>query len=234
MLSARDTYWLHLNPTALGCYRLPDIAYPISSQALEAFNREDISVSFADMLHFLQTQSAQGHVDWRASEVARSRLAELLAPPDERAIVTAAALEWWLEIGQVDLQQPVITIQREDALISAMQSRMNGTLRVATYRPLDAVSARLLINLALRAHTTHGTVCMRADNWEYALDCAAGTGQTYAAYRKEAYLTYWPGGIGRYATGEVDAHWSQMDNAEFRPPAHVAIELGVEHAFGEG
>ena len=188
---------------------------------------------FAELIYFLQVQSATGEADWRASEGARSRLAELLAPADQRKTITAAGPEWWLEIGPVDLARPVITIQRGEALIAAIQSREDGSLRIAGYRPLDARSARLLIDLALRPHPANGRVCMRPNNWEYALDCSAGAGQTYAAFRNEAHLAYWPRGMGGTAAGEPDGDGGHQGSPPARRPSHVAIDLGVAYAFGE-
>ena len=93
-----------------------------------------------------------------------ARLAELIAPADDRTLVTAAGPEWWIEIGPVDLTGPIVTIQRGDVLIAAMAAREDGRLRLAAYRPLDATSAQLIINLAVRPHPDDGTVCMRANN----------------------------------------------------------------------
>jgi hypothetical protein len=224
---------LHLKPGALARFGLPDIAYPVSLEFLDAVVEDEGNLPFAQMLYLLQVESAKGDADWRASEEARTRLAELLTPVDERTTVTAASPEWWLEVGPVTLDAPVITILRQDELIAAIQPREDGTLRVAAYRPLDARSARLLIKLALRPHPDEGTVCMRATNWEYALDCSAGSGQTYAALWGEAYLSYWAGGIGRNATGDAEPCWSRMSGCEPRLPAMVAVELGVLYAFAE-
>lgn len=225
---------LHFESEALDPYGLPDIAYPIPAELLDDVMGRDGHLPFAELLYFLQVQSASNENDWRASEAARARLAELLAPADQRTTITAAGPEWCLEVGPVDLARPVITIQREDALIAAVQSREDGSLRIAGYRPLDARSARLLIDLALRPHPHDGSVCMRANNWEYALDCSAGMGQFYAAQRGEAYLWFWENGLGVQSDGRTTHGWQKVRQRASRPPAQVTAELGVAYVFGEG
>ena len=121
--------------------------------------------------------------------------AELLAPDDARDVISAAGDHWWLEVGPVDLGGKLVTIQRGDALIAAITARDDGRLRVAVFRPLDAKGAEYLIGLGQVPHPEHG-VCMRENNWEYALDCSAGNGNHYAAERGEAYLSYWEKGLG--------------------------------------
>lgn len=159
-----------------------------------------------------------------------ARLAELIAPEDDRTHVTAAGPEWWIEIGPVDLAGPIVTIQRGDVLIAAMAARDDGRLRLAAYRPLDGRSARLIINLALRPHLDDGTVCMRPNNWEYALDCSVGAGQVYADAQGTSYLSCWTLGIGLQTDGTTLETWRAMRELAPRPPSIVAIELGVAYA----
>jgi hypothetical protein len=102
-------------------------------------------------------------------------------------------------------------------------------LRLAAFRPLDSRSADLLVNLALLPN--QGVVCMRENNWEYALDCSAGMGQFYAAERGESYLSYWSSGLGQRDDGSVDSRWSSQQTLCARRPAEVAMELGVRYAL---
>lgn len=101
---------------------------------------------------------------------------------------------------------------------------------MATYRPLDAKSADYLIGLGLLPHPEWG-VSMRENNWEYALDCSAGTGNTYAFERGEAHLSYWEHGIGVSNTGEIYPDWQAMLDLVPRRPAKLAIELGVRYTM---
>ena len=224
---------MRLQPAALARYNLPDILYPLPiAQFSEALD-DGGELPFAQMLYALQQRSAEGGANREALEPALDRLAELITPDDERPIATAAGEEWWIEIGPVDLAMPIVTIQRRDQLIAAMRKREDGRLRVATYRPLDAKSAKVIISLALRPHLTDGAVCMRQNNWEYALDCSAGTGQWYAHERGEAHLAYWKHGLGIRQDRTAAPHWYALRDQP--PPPRRAVvtvmELGVAYAF---
>jgi len=133
-------------------------------------------------------------------------------------------------VGPVDLNGKLVTVQRGDDLVAAIVPREDGRLRVATYLPLDAKSAEYLIGLGQNPHPDGG-VCMRENNWEYALDCSAGMGNLYAAEAGEAYLSFWEKGIG--------INWDDSENPVYRPckdqlprrPALVATELGSHYAL---
>ena len=158
-----------------------------------------------------------------------SRLSELLAPEDERDVISAAGDTWWIEIGPVDLSGKLVTVQRGNDLIAAITPRDDGRLRVAVFRPLDAKSAEYLTGLGQLPHPEHG-VCMRENNWEYALDCSAGNGNYYAADRGEAYLSYWEKGLGISWDGTEVADWRPLLSLVARPAAQVVVDLGVHHS----
>jgi len=158
------------------------------------------------------------------------RLANLLTSDDDRKVVTAASDNWWLEIGSVDLDSKLVTVQRGDSLIAAIASRDDGRLCVAVFRPLDAKSAEYLIGLGQVPHPKHG-VCMRENNWEYALDCSAGSGNYYAADRGEAYLSFWEKGIGISWDGTEVPEWRTQKDLVPRRAAMVATELGVHYTL---
>lgn len=224
---------LIFKPSALSELRLPDIPYPVPAETLSQMIDSEGGMPFASMLHGLQQQSAQGDADWLSLEPALDRLAELLTPEDGRKRVTAGSQEWWLEIGPINLGEPVVTIQRQQLLIAALARRDDDRLRLATFRPLDAKSAGYIFDLCLRPHHETGQVCMRENNWEYALDCSAGMGNWYAMHRGEAHLSSWSRGIGRKHDGSVDHEWQAMRRLPQRPPARVAMELGVAYAFSD-
>ena len=107
------------------------------------------------------------------------RLAGLLALHDASDVISAACYHWWIEDGPVD-HGKLVTIQRGDALIAAVSARDDGRLRAAVFRPFDAKSAECRLGLGQAPHPEHG-VCMRENNWEYALDCSTGNDNHYAA-----------------------------------------------------
>ena len=220
---------IRLKPATLAQYDLPDILYPVSLADFGAALSADGNLPFAPILYQLQVRSRAGDADWQNLEPAMERLAQILAPDDPRPVLAATANEWWLEVGPVDLESPIVTIQRGDNLIAAISSTDSGRLRVAAYRPLDAKSAKYLIDLAVKPHAEHG-VCLRENDWEYALDCSAGNGNFYAFTRGEAYLSYWEGGLGQFSDGTVQMHWVAMRSLRSRSPAIVVAELGIYYS----
>lgn len=222
----RNLVELHLKPAALERYGLPDVPYSVPAADLQAALLGDGELPLTVMLHGLQLRSRDGAAQWLQIEPAMNRLAELLAPDDTREFVSAAGDTWWLEIGPVDLGSKLITIQRGDVLVAAITARDDGRLRVAVFRPLDAKSAEYLIGLSQVPHPEHG-VCMRENNWEYALDSSAGNGNFYAADRGEAYLSYWEKGLGVSWDGTEVPEWRKQKDLVARPAAGVATELGV-------
>ena len=223
---------LHLKPGPLARYGLPDIPYPIPAGDMQSALLGDGELPLAVMLHGLQQRSRAGEAQWQQIEPAMDRLAELLAPDDAREAISAAGDHWWLEIGPVDLGAKLVTIQRGDALVAAITAREDGRLRVAVFRPLDAKSAEYLIGLGQVPHPEHG-VCMRENNWEYALDCSAGNGNgnCYAADRGEAYLSYWEKGLGISWDGSDVLEWRNQRNLVARPAARVVTELGIYYTL---
>lgn len=223
---------LRLGASFLSRHGLPDIAYPVAPDLLRNALAGDGEVPLAVLLHGLQQRSRRDGDAWRTHEAAIARLAELIAPGDDRDSVAAEGEDWWLEIGPVDLAGRIVTIQREDCLLAAVAPRDDGRLRVAAYRPLDARSAAFLVAMSRKPHPVHG-VSMRANNWEYALDESAGFRHMYAAERGEAYLSLWENGLGIAHDGEVLANWLEQRASAPRRPGLVATELGVHHSLSD-
>ena len=223
---------LRLKPATLARYNLPDILYPMSLESLDAALGRDTELDFGMMLYQLQMRSRDGDADWPYLEPAMDRLAHLVAPNDPRPVLSATGDNWWLEVGPVDLAGPIVTVQRGELLIVAMAATEGGRLRVASYLALDAKSATYLLHLGIKPHPEHG-VCMRENNWEYALDCSAGSGNFYAAERGEAHLSYWQSGIGNLADGTQDQHWLAMKNLTSRTASVTVAELGIQYSLSE-
>ena len=221
---------LHLKPQVLARYGLPNIAYPVPGASLLACLAGDGELPLAVLLHGLQQRSGDGDADWQEMEPAMARLSELLAPADDRKVVSAAGDNWWLELAPVNLDSRLVTIQRGKHLVAAMTAREDGRLRVAVFRTLDAKSAGYLIGLGQISNPETG-VCMRENNWEYALDCSAGIGNHYAADRGEAHLSYWEKGLGISWDGSEIPNWRQQKTLVARPVAQVVTELGVYYTL---
>ena len=221
---------IHLKPQPLASYGLPDIAYPVPTANLQAALADNGELPLAVILHGLQQRSRDGEANWQQMEPAMDRLTQLLAPKDDREVISAAGDNWWLEIGPVDLEAKLVTVQRGDSLIAAITAREDGRLRVAVFRPLDAKSAEYVIGLGQSPHPEHG-VCMRENNWEYALDCSAGNGNFYAADRGEAYLSYWEKGLGVSWNGTDLPEWRKQKDLIARQAACVVTELGIYYTL---
>ncbi|GGK10047.1 hypothetical protein [Luteimonas terricola] len=174
---------LHPKPDALHGLGLPAIPYPVALPAFQAAVANDGELPLADMLHGLQLRAADAAADWQRMEPAMARLAELLAPDDARESVTAAADDWWLEVGPVDLDQGgTLTLQRGHALLAAIAPREDGRLRVAAYRPLDSRTLEILLALAVLPASSPDAADARTC-WERAQEAAAG-GDPHAPSRE--------------------------------------------------
>lgn len=220
---------IRLQPEVLAQYELPDLPYPIYAADAASALGHPAHPWLAAMLHGLQQESAAS-ADWQALDPAKDRLAQLLTAGEWGGLAISEGESWWLELGPVDLGGTLVTIQRAGQLIAAMESREDGRLRVAVFRPLDVASAAKLIALGQRPHPEHG-VCMREDNWEYALDCAAANGNAYAAEQGEAYLSYWASGLGLSSNADPVGEWFRQRTQIARPAARVATELRVHYSL---
>jgi len=203
-----------------------DMEYPVPLKDFERFVAGD-EFQLDLILFWLQEYSAQSPNEWLECEAAMLRLSELIAPPEKSPEnITIAGDNWRMQIGSVDLSKTIVTIQRGDYLLAAIQNAGNGQLLVSAYRPLDSKSAGYLSGMALNP-APDGTVCMRPNNWEYALDCSAGMGNMYAADRGESYLSYWEFGLGVCRDGSKVDVWHFQGDIEPIAPKFVAMQIGI-------
>lgn len=205
---------------------LLDVEYPVPVGDFERFVAGDeFQLDF--LLYWFQEYSANSPKDWMDCEPAILRLSELLAPSEEnRESLIISGDNWKLQIGSVDLTKEIVTIQRGNYLIAAIQNFGDGRLVVSVYRSLDSKSANYFISLALNP-APDGTVCMRPNNWEYALDSSAGMGNMYAADRGESYLSYWEFGLGVCRDGSDVQVWHKQLGIEPISAKHTAIQIGT-------
>jgi ADP-ribosylglycohydrolase len=224
---------MRLKPHILEKYGLPDIEYPVRLDALDAALGENGEMPFAEMLFGLQERGRKGTADWQRLEPAMERLAQILAPQDDREIFYAADDNWRMELGPVDLvNAKLVAIQRGGLLIAALAYRGDGRLRVAVFRPLDAKSINSLIALNMNPDPEHG-VNMRENNWEYAIDQTPGLGNAFADERGEAYLCYWEKGLGLKPDGTIHPEWRAMTDLVPRRPTSVIVELAIYCSFSD-
>lgn len=210
----------------LAKFELPDLEYPVPAKSFEMIASTG-DVEFEDMLYWLQDYSSKHPKEWLECEPAIIRLSELIAPhekdPDNLVV---EGDNWSLLFGHVDLTREIVTIQRAGHLIAAIQNAGNGRLLVSAYRPLDSKAASYLTSLSLNP-AQDGTVCMRPNNWEYALDCSAGTGNMYAAEGGESYLSYWEFGLGLCRDGSKVEEWYFQRGIEPIVAKFTVMQVGI-------
>jgi len=218
---------MHWKAKLLHEYGLPDIGYPMPLAACDEILHSEGEIGFAQSLYWLQEFSAEQKEGWQELEPAIQRLTELLAPDDARDVLTVQGDTWFVEVGPVDLGSKIITIQRHHRLIVAIVPRKDNRLRVAAYHPFDAKTIRYIIGLSMNPDPEYG-VCMRPNNWEYALDQACHEFSAfYAADRGESYLSFWEYGLGLKADGTSDETYVNQRHQEPLAPNLVATQLGI-------
>jgi antitoxin (DNA-binding transcriptional repressor) of toxin-antitoxin stability system len=228
-----DFVELHLKPELRERYALPNIGYPVPITRLMELLADDHNLDLAELLFWLQQRSGSAARDFRRYEPAMARLAQLLTPADDLSeSASVQGDEWWLELGPVDLDGELVTIQRDDELVAAIAPRADGRLRVAVYRPLDASSAASLMNLS-RHPDEDGKVNLRDNNWEYAKDASAGMGQVYTAEAGTSYLSYWQFGLGILHDRTESPVFHPCRTLTQRRPAEVATELGLHNQLAD-
>jgi|GEM_PF-1350124 hypothetical protein len=222
---------LHWSAETMSSYGLPNIGYPVPHAAIKAAMSGQIEIGFEELLYWLQLYTEINTVSRRDYATAMTRLAEVITNEPAMDLVTIEGQKFWLELGEVDLLRgDIVTIQRGDELVGAFQRRKDGTLRFAAYQPLDAKAIGYATGLALRP-AANGTVCMRPDNWEYALDCSAGNGNFYAADRGASYLSRWEFGLGISSDGSKVEHWYGQRGKQGQEPRFVATQIEVYQEF---
>ena len=211
---------------------LPHTPFPVPIEEMENITTTG-NIEFPQLLYWLQEYSALNPNEWLSIENTISRLAELIAPEDDRDTVPVEGDNWFLLLSPVNLEQEIVTIQRQDKLVAAIQPLADGRLKASIYRPLDAKSCEYLVHLGVNPHPEHG-VNMRENNWEYALDNSATMGNMYASERGESYLSYWQYGIGLDSKKEPVSTWFDMKNLKPVAPNITATQIGVWYVGSAG
>lgn len=205
---------------------------PAHDDLLRIYNHfEDEGVPEELQLMWFQRWTAQAQDHWLSFEEFLAK-SEDDFPDSEQPSSELSGENWWFEVGAVDLTKQLITVQRDNLLLAAICATEGGQLRVAAYRPLDTRSIELITGMSQRPHPIQG-VCMRENNWQYALDCAAGNGQFYAAEQHYSYISYWEHGLGLTNALEVVPEWHKYRSLKPRASHYLryavkAWELGCE------
>jgi hypothetical protein len=207
---------------------LPDIEYPIPTAVFEEIIDSGKIIEFSQMLFWLQEYSSQTPGEWMDYEEAMLKIAVKLAPYDPRPQIGIFGDNWFLMCGRVNLAKEIITIQRRDYLIAAIQNYGDGRLLACSYRPLDSKATRYLMDLAVNP-APNGTVWTRSNNWEYALDCSARAGNVHASHLGESYLSYWEFGLGLGNDKTLLDNWYSQRASKPIPPNVLAKQIFINY-----
>jgi hypothetical protein len=222
-----DFVFLQLQPEFLKESDLPPTNYPVPKDELEKILSSDGSVGFPFMLYWLQEYSECLAVEWKTLDTAMLRLSEIIAPKDNMQIGDINTPDFYLELQQNDLEKETITIQRGGRVLVTIRPTTDFKLSISVFHPLDAKSIRYLMVMARHPHPEYG-VQMRENNWEFALDNAAGgAGSFYADQRGESYLAYWKNGLGILNDeGSEDSYKEYRQKVPLMPNI-IAAQIGT-------
>ena len=127
----------------------------------------------------------------------------------------------------------LISILRKDKTLAVITPTEDFKLGITVFHPLDAKAIRYLTGMAIHPHPEYG-VCMRENNWEYALDCSAPTmGSALADDRGESYLAYWEYGLGVRHDKSFNSDYKKYLTQEPLMPNLVAAQIGLFYERSE-
>ena len=226
-LQTNDFIHFSFKPEFLAKWGLPFIEYPILQTAFEsAIEKQDHKLDFGNMLYWLQEYSALLDKGWEKLEPAILKLAELIAPEDVDQIAHIHTPDFYINAQKRDLSLELIGIHRGNQVLAIIRPVPEQKIGIMVFHALDAKAIRYLMNLARHPHPEHG-VCMRENNWEYALDQAGlGGASMYASMRGESYLAYWENGLGVKHNGEIDSGLKHYHTKEQIMPNVVSAQIG--------
>lgn len=210
---------------------LPSIDYPVPFDAFPALMESGGDVPFEYLLVWMM-QYAAADEDWQKYDDALLALMAKVAPPDDRETLSAEGEDFWLEVGPVDLEGDIVTVQRQDRLIAAMTGRPDGRLRICLLSPPEAKTANYLLGLS-RKPGPNGLFNMRETNWQLAVESTGGFGSMYAADAGVTYLSRWEFGLGISMTGEKIDPWFGQRQLSRIPSALVVGAIGTCYALSD-
>jgi len=216
-----------LKKAFLSKYSLPNINYPIPTASIKQVLDSYEDVCLQDILYWLQVYSASLKKDWESLEPALLRLSEIVATGDDESEGNIYTSEFYLNIRQIDIRSEVITINRGEKILVAIQPYLNFTLSISVFHPIDAKAISYLIDLGRIPHPDYG-VDMRENNWEYALDMAAPKASSmYAKERGESHLSYWKNGLTLSKKDMIKMDLNQYLTMEQMKPNIVSAQIGT-------
>ncbi len=178
-----------------------------------------------DLLSWMQDFIRYDHAEWRDFDGPILQLAARLASTlmnEESLEFDSSSCQMLLE--SVDLNNELITIQRQGQVLAACSPTVDGRIRLMALNALDTRSLEIVVSAAIHPEP-NGSVCMRKNNWEYLKDLSAGMGQSYASQRGESYLSYWRQGLGWFDAGNRLNRFSEQCKKAPVAPAVTGVQL---------
>lgn len=226
-----DFAFFKFDAAALIQFGLKEIQYPVPSTQLPRIISSD-EIHHHLLLLWLQLYSSVSPEEWKDLEDAMLALINLIGGDDQHSTANVAGDTWSFKAASVDLTKEVVTIQRKEHLLAAIMGAPKGGVIISHYRPLDAKSIRYILGMTLNPNPD-GSVCMRPNNFEYAKDCSAGMGNTYAFMRGEAHLSYWEHGIGLDQERKPVEGWSEQRALEPLSAHALAVQIGNYYQYAD-
>jgi len=212
---------LNLAQDVLTDLGLPVMTYEVPSAYLESANCEPNHLPLDGLLYALQVRAAEETVDWLKLAPAMDRLASLLQDRDRSDASVLETDAFCVTLGEVALDDEVITIQRHGQIVAAFQKGDGDRLVTQIYHPPCARTIQTILGLNIQPEE-NGVIPYYITNWGYALDSASGNGQYYAAEAGRTYLAHWPNGVGIKCEGETDEHWINAGKAAAQWPTEFS------------
>jgi hypothetical protein len=216
---------IHLKEDQLERYGLPNIGYPVQIELVESLLFDGAKLDLGLLLYFIQKDCSQHPDKWPNYEPAMLRLIEMNSANGDHELISLEGANWLFHAGDVDLTGKTVTIHRREDLIAAMRPHDDGALVLSVCHPLDADSIAKILILSKKPHPEYG-VCMRENNWEYALDASAQNTSALYGHPGAAYLSYWESGVGIEPDGTESSFFSQRELKPL-PSPQVAVQIGT-------
>ena len=228
-----DFVFIHLSEKVINKFDLPEIGYPFPIAGIAQAADLDGDIEFEQLLLGLLAYSSLVEKEWELFESAILRLSELVIPGSEEVEGNIHTPDFYLRIQAMDFDQETISIFRGDKMLAAIQPTTNRRLAISVFHGLDAKTVESLINMSRHPNPKYG-VCMRENNWEYALDVAAPRASSmYATQRGESYFSYWQHGLGVLHDGNIDPEVEKYRYMEPVKPNIIAAQIGAYYKWGD-
>ena len=186
---------LNLPQGMLNSFGLPDIPYEVPKAYLDRLGIDLDAPPLAAMLFALQKRAEDGKADWLKLAPAMDALVIALFNRGWSQMVTMGHADFKIMLDEIDLDENVITVQRQGRIIAVLAQAEHGRVKAQLFHPPCARTIEMLIGFSRNADA-NGTLPYHGSPWNSVENAAAGNGQTYAFMDGRTYLAPWSFGVG--------------------------------------